>query len=66
MWIGTLSGDLVPGGSLLLDLTMSKLDQDNDGDVVIGYEVFLGTDVTRIFFDGFESGDTSGWTTTQP
>lgn len=66
MWIGTLSGDLVPGGSLLLDLTMSKLDVDEDGDVTIGYEVFLGSGIEQIFADGFESGDSSGWTSEQP
>lgn len=66
MWIGTLPADLITGGALLLDLTMSKLDVDSDGDVTIGYEVFLGTGIEQIFDDGFENGDTSAWTTSQP
>lgn len=62
-WIGTVPDDLVAGGSLLLDLTMSKFEGD---DVVIGYEVVLGPTATLIFSDGFETSDTSVWSSTQP
>ncbi len=57
-WNGILPDDLIQGGSLLLDLTMSKFQGD---DVVIGYEVVLGPTSPEIFADGFESGDTLEW-----
>lgn len=61
-WIGTLPDDLVAGGSLLLDLTMTKFEGD---DVVIGYEVVVSPTMALIFDDGFETADTSAWSSTQ-
>lgn len=59
-WVGILTEDLVPGGSLLVDLTMSKLDPP---DVVIAYEIRLES---GLFADGFESGTTRAWSAALP
>ncbi len=59
-WSGVLPSDLEPGGSLLVDLTMTKFLAP---DVVIGYEIRVEG---SLFADGFESGDTSEWTVTVP
>ncbi len=61
-WIGTLPADLEPGGSLLVDLTMTKFQAP---DVVIGYEIRV-EGAGSLFADGFESGDTSAWSATAP
>ncbi len=59
-WIGILPANLEPGGSLLLDLTMTKFEAP---DVMIGYEVRVEA---GLFADGFENGDTDGWSFTVP
>lgn len=58
-WIGTLPADLESGGTLLVDLTMTKFQAP---DVVIGYEIRV--EVGGLFADGFESGDTNAWSAT--
>ncbi|MCH9647008.1 MAG: hypothetical protein K0U98_02150 [Deltaproteobacteria bacterium] len=59
-WIGILPADLEPGGSLLVDLTMTKF---LEPDVMIGYEIRVEG---GLFADGFETGDTSAWSLTVP
>ena len=59
-WIGTLPSDLEPGGTLLVDLTMTKFQPP---DVVIGYEIRVET---ALFVDGFETGDTTAWSMMLP
>ncbi|MEM1206532.1 MAG: hypothetical protein AAGN66_25080 [Acidobacteriota bacterium] len=58
-----LPADLIPGGSLLLDLTMTTL---AEMDLVIGYEVTVGPDASLIFADAFEDGTTNAWGVPQP
>ena len=57
-WVGVLPADLVSGGSLLLDLTMTTL---AEMDLVIGYEVSVGENDALVFMDGFEDGDLGRW-----
>ncbi|MEM1180821.1 MAG: hypothetical protein AAGM22_20925 [Acidobacteriota bacterium] len=62
-WSGTLPANLEGGGSLLLDLTMTTL---ADQDLVIGYEVVVGEPAEVIFADGFEDGTADAWSAVVP
>lgn len=62
-WSGVLPANLSSGGTLLLDLTMTTLAEQ---DLVIGYEVVVGSLDDRIFEDGFEDGTTDRWSSVQP
>ncbi|MEM6796349.1 MAG: hypothetical protein AAF725_20425 [Acidobacteriota bacterium] len=61
-WSGVLPADLTPGGSLLLDLTMTTLADDP---VVIGYEVSVG-EPSLIFRSDLESGSLDEWSSSRP